>query len=83
MWRLWGLGIGLLGVMGCETLHTGVQRGVDFLFGTPEGQAAMAGVGTATAGLPFPWNLVALGVVAGVTAAGGAYVASKPKPPAA
>ena len=78
--RLMWLGVGLLGCGGCETLHTGVQRSVDFLFGTPEGQAALAGVSTAASGLPFPWNLLALGLVAGVAAAGGAYVNSKPKP---
>ena len=81
MWKHWMALVSLIGLTGCETLHTGVQHGVDFLFGTTEGQAAMAGVGTAAAGLPFPWNLVALGLVAGITAAGGAYVASKPKPP--
>ena len=81
MGKLWMLSLGLLGVVGCETLHSGVQRGVDFLFGTPEGQAAMATVGTVASGLPFPWNILAIGVVTGVAAAGGAYVAAKSKTP--
>ena len=81
MWKLWMALVSLIGLTGCETLHTGVQHGVDFLFGTTEGQAAMATVGTVASGLPFPWNILAIGVVTGVAAAGGAYVAAKSKTP--